>query len=82
MPSISRCGLPSIRKRSLKLPGSISSPLQTTCLTAGASAPIGTKLHLRPVAYPAPPRPRSPASLTSCVTSTGVISARAVRSAA
>ena len=50
MPSISRCGLPSIRKRSLKLPGSISSPLQTTYLTAGASAPWGTKLHLRPVA--------------------------------
>ena len=50
MPSISRCGLPSIRKRSLKLPGSISSPLQTTYFTGGASAPMGTKLHLRPVA--------------------------------
>ena len=50
MPSTSRWGLPSIRKRSLKLPGSISSPLQTTYFTGGASSPMGTKLHLRPVA--------------------------------
>ena len=38
-----------MRKRSLKLPGSISSALQTMYLGCGASGPSGMVLHLRPV---------------------------------
>ena len=49
MPSISWCGSPSISKRSLNVPGSISSALATRYLGRGASSPIGTKLHFMPV---------------------------------
>src|SRR5450756_2258629 len=81
MPSISRCGLPSISRRSLNVPGSISSPLATRYFRWGASSPMGTKLHFCPVGNPAPPRPRRFESFTTCCTSAGVIPPSALRSA-
>jgi hypothetical protein len=57
MPSITMCGFQRRMSRSLKVPGSPSSELQTTYLAPGNWR--GMKLHLRPVGKPAPPRPRS-----------------------
>src|SRR5882762_6848583 len=52
--------------RSLKVPGSPSSPL--TAIRRGAFS-ARTRPHLRPVGNPAPPRPRSPPSESAAITS-------------
>src|ERR1039457_1808894 len=57
MPSMTMCGLNISRSRSLQVPGSPSSELQTRYFGPGNWR--GMKLHLRPVGKPAPPRPRS-----------------------
>jgi hypothetical protein len=51
--------------RSLKVPGSPSSLLQTMYLSPGNAR--GMKLHFRPVGKPAPPRPRSALVLSSAM---------------
>ena len=60
MPSISRCGFFCISSRSLNVPGSDSSALQTTYLSM---SPLGMKDAFVPIAKPAPPRPRMPGLL-------------------
>src|ERR1044072_127811 len=56
MPSISMCGSRSIKYRSLKVPGSDSSAVQTTYFGFGES--FGTKLHFIPGGEPPPPAQR------------------------
>ena len=46
-----------------------------------ASPFVGMNDHLRPVEKPAPPRPWSPESFTSWITSAGAISVSALRAA-
>ena len=53
--------------RSLNVPGSPSSVLQTTYFAPGKER--GIKLHFNPVGKPAPPRPRKPEVFTSSITS-------------
>ena len=66
--------------RSLNVPGSPSSELQTTYLSPANCC--GMKLHLSPVGNPAPPRPRSELFFTSAITvAGGVFSARIFLSA-
>jgi len=66
--------------RSLNVPGSPSSELQTRYFCPGNWR--GMKLHFRPVGKPAPPRPRSADFLTSAITtSCGIFSLRILRSA-
>ena len=65
-PSTSRCGLRSISRWSLKVPGSLSSALQTMYFGLGDF--LSTNCHLRPVGKPAPPRPRSPDAFTVSMT--------------
>src|SRR5262249_1506192 len=60
MPSRVSHGVRRIRSRSLKVPGSLSSALQTTYFTS-PGAPR-TNVHLRKVGKPAPPMPRRPAT--------------------
>ena len=57
--------------RSMKAPGSPSSPLQMTYL--GNAPYLRASSHLVPVGKPAPPRPRSPESFTSPMTASGVM---------
>jgi hypothetical protein len=68
-PSIRVWGLAIISGMSLHVPGSDSSALTTRYLGFGLSC--GMKLHFIPVGNPAPPRPRSPESLTVVMTSSG-----------
>ena len=68
-PSISKCGLTSKIRRSLKVPGSLSSPF--THRYFGRSVFFGMKVHFRPVGKHAPPRPRRFDFFTSSVTSSG-----------
>ena len=70
MPSISRCGFFWISSRSLKVPGSDSSALQTRYLSI---VPLGRKETFLPIAKPAPPRPRTPEAWSSVSTSSGSI---------
>ena len=58
MPSITRCGTFSMMKRSLIVPGSLSSALQTMYFSLPGA--LRTISHLLPVGKPAPPMPRSP----------------------
>src|SRR5580704_4920580 len=65
-------------RRSLQVPGSLSSALMM--MYFGLGEVLGTKLHLRPVGNPAPPRPRNADAFTSSTICSGVIS-RALRNA-
>src|SRR5215468_7154979 len=76
MPSRTRWGSKSQRRRSLKVPGSDSSALMARY--RGPPSPVlgsglGRKDHLRPVGKPAPPRPRTWDFLTSSTMASGVI---------
>ena len=66
----------SMRSRSLKVPGSLSSALQTRYFAV--PFPFGRKDHLRPAGKPAPPRPLRLLALTSPSTCSGDILCRAV----
>ena len=68
-PSITACGSCSKIRRSLQVPGSLSSPLQSTYF--GFVDCFGTNDHFIPVLNPAPPRPRSPEFLTSLMMPSG-----------
>ena len=70
MPSISRCGFFCMSSRSLKVPGSDSSALQTRYLSI---VPWGRKDAFLPIAKPAPPRPRTSDAWSSASTSSGSI---------
>ncbi len=70
IPSMSACGIFCISSRSLKVPGSDSSALQTRYLTM---SPWGRNEILRPIWNPAPPRPRMPDSMIWVRTSSGVM---------
>ncbi len=71
MPSISRNGSPSISMRSAKVPLSPSSALHTMYFWSALQP--STVFHLMPVGKPAPPRPRSPESVTAVTISIGCI---------
>ena len=72
MPSMSVNGSPSMSMRSANVPLSPSSALQQTNFSSSAHS--STVFHLMPAGNPAPPRPRSPDSVTSATTSAGAIS--------
>ena len=71
MPSSSMCGLFCMISRSLKVPGSDSSALQTRYL---GMSPLGRKPAFWPIRKPAPPRPRMPELEISSITASGGIS--------
>src|SRR5882762_7282700 len=62
MPSMRRCGRLVMMKRSLMVPGSLSSALQTTYFTG--SGCLRTRSHFMLVGNPAPPMPFSSAALS------------------
>src|SRR6266540_1359599 len=70
-PSISRCGTRAIVSRSLNAPGSDSSAFTTRYFGFGLLRSISDAL--RPIGKPAPPRPRRFESLSTVITSSGVI---------
>ena len=70
MPSMSRCGFFCISSRSLNVPGSDSSALQTRYLSI---CPLGMKDIFLPMANPAPPRPRTSEARISSSTFCGSI---------
>ena len=79
IPSMTAWGSDSMMLRSMKAPGSPSSALQITYFTSpGCAAVI---FHLVPVVKPAPPFPRSPASSTTRMISSGVMELSALSSA-
>ncbi len=69
MPSTSVNGSPSTIIRSANVPESPSSKLQATNFRSDAVS--RTVFHLMPAGKPAPPRPRSPESVTSWTTASG-----------
>jgi hypothetical protein len=69
MPSKRRCGSFSRMKRSVKVPGSPSSPLTTRY--TGLPLEGGMKDHFIPVGNPAPSAPLEPEAFTVSVTSFG-----------
>ena len=71
IPSSTRCGASSRICRSLNVPGSLSSALQTTYL--GAPTASRTICHLAPVGKPAPPMPRSPAVFSAAITASAAV---------
>ena len=76
MPSMSMCGLFCMSSRSLNVPGSDSSALQTRYLSTFA---FGMNEIFLPLGKPAPPRPRRPEAISSSVTSSGVIDVSTLR---
>ena len=71
IPSTTSSGCESMMARSLNVPGSLSSALQTTNFS-GPCAP-STKLHLSPAGNPAPPMPRRPLSFNTSMTLSGFL---------
>ena len=69
-PSISVCGVFVMSSRSLNVPGSDSSALHTRYLSI---VPAGMNETLRPMAKPAPPRPRTLDASSSSVICCGCI---------
>jgi hypothetical protein len=67
IPSSTRCGCSAMIWRSLKVPGSDSSALQTAYF--GCTFCFATNSHFVPVGKPAPPMPRSPDSFSLLTTS-------------
>src|SRR6266571_698012 len=72
-PSMNRCGTRRISSRSLNAPGSDSSALATTYVGLPATSGGWTRLSLRPIGKPAPPRPRNVAVEISSITASRVI---------
>ena len=68
MPSISTCGFLNMSSRSLNVPGSDSSALQTRYLSI---SPWGMNDAFMPIEKPAPPRPRRPDFLSSSTSTSG-----------
>src|SRR5262245_19809283 len=72
-PSMKRCGVRLMISRSLKEPGSDSSAFATTYVGLPAVSGGWTRLSLRPIGKPAPPRPRSVAFEISSITASRLI---------
>ena len=72
--STTECGSPSNMLLSINAPGSPSSALHTTYFCSPFAILVNS--HFFPVGKPAPPLPRSPDSVTSFITSSGVISSK------
>ncbi len=77
IPSMSMCGLFCMSSRSLNVPGSDSSALQTRYLS---TCVLGMNEIFLPLGKPAPPRPRRPEASSSSSTVSGVICVSALRS--